>query len=879
MDQQEQSCKRHDFLLLPANEAFMRTCLSCGLIEDFELSQQKQQVDPWEGWLRAEVQPLSWPHCVQYPETVEATLVKAATGDREFYSYRPNMQTSFQSEAQREGNPYVYTDLPKGSWIRLLELSPGSRLDTLSGRLFQVPWEQETCPPYSALSYTWADDNGDASPSNLIFLDGEQKVMRITRNCDRALRSLRQKHQSVLLWVDSICINQLSPSERSHQVGLMKTIYSKAAAVHAYVGEMECGDDSTGTEAMALLHDIEVNGICDILFHRNTSNISVLNKFFARPYFARLWVVQELLLAQSITIHCGEASLKVTNDSMSQLYEQGVNVPSWVRFTGKARSNAEQAPLDLRDLLAATSLCRVTDLRDKIFGLLGLISNDQASELSPDYELTVREVYIGVAAYLMQKNHCCDIIQHANPYWDRNWSVKDHRYCNNDYGIPSWVPFWDTDVPLQASEGIYRQVEQIEIDSKCLLKREALFDCCTIRIIGGWPHDRNSVCDLGAKSCKMVDAKSGFLTTRIETVLRLDSSFESVLTVRWELDQWADGEYFTGFWNLKDGVKLAIRSLAWALKCTVSNADVHLIRAEGCTALFLAQQTSDSRKYRLIGSCVAAIVCPTPESSPAEILKPDDLHRYLRFTPLAVEMIEFIIKWRNQVLKLTRSDPEHSEDIVSVEGQSCNYSRADKTETTHPRWRSWIPFLTLESRKMVEDDSELQKQLPNLVNFWHKAHVLHTTVREWTKSALQVSDHVRILWWYQFPQDVKKILEDLSDKSRKLAGVFGTITGSRPILQSLHHLRALLDHLANREVRWAEGDLLSYRGGLEAFFEDYDHLLIALEEDQLLLDQTFPLDLKDVHPKYSSIKETMRWKPVLEGVVRENAEKKQVYFV
>ncbi|KLP08520.1 Uncharacterized protein Y057_13868 [Fusarium fujikuroi] len=717
MDQQEQSCKRHDFMLLPTSDAFMRTCLSCGLVEDFELSQQKQQVDPWEGWLRAEVQPLSWPHCVQYSETYEPTPVKAATGDREFFSYRPNVQTSFQNEAQRERNPYVYSDLPKGSCIRLLELSPGSRLDTLSGRLFQVPWEQETCPPYSALSYTWADDRGDASPSNLIFLDEEQKVMRITRNCDRALRSLRQKHQSVLLWVDSICINQLSPSERSHQVGLMKTIYSKAAAVHAYVGEMECGDDSTGTEAMALLHDIEVNGICDILFHRNTSNISVLNKFFARPYFARLWVVQELLLAQSITIHCGEASLKVTNDSMSQLYEQGVNVPSWVRFTGKARSNAEQAPLDLRDLLAATSLCRVTDLRDKIFGLLGLISNDQASELSPDYELTVREVYIGVAAYLMQKNHCCDIIQHANPYWDRNWSVKDHRYCNNDYGIPSWVPFWDTDVPLQASE---------------------------------------------------------------ETVLRLDSSFESVLTVRWELDQWADGEYFTGFWNLKDGVKLAIRSLAWALKCTVSNADVHLIRAEGCTALFLAQQTSDSRKYRLIGSCVAAIVCPTPESSPAEILKPDDLHRYLRFTPLAVEMIEFIIKWRNQVLKLTRSDPEHSEDIVSVEGQSCNYSRADKTETTHPRWRSWIPFLTLESRKMLEDDSELQKQLPNLVNFWHKAHVLHTTVREWTKSALQVSDHVRILWWYQFPQDVKKILEDLSDKSQPAPSSGPTRSPSKP---------------------------------------------------------------------------------------------------
>ncbi|KAI1027711.1 hypothetical protein LB504_011726 [Fusarium proliferatum] len=551
MDQQEQSCRRHDFMLLPASDAFMRTCLSCGLVEDVELSQQKQQVDPWEGWLRAEIQPLSWPHCVQYSETSEATLLKAATGDKEFYSYRPNVQTSFQSSAQRERNPYVYSDLPKGSWIRLLELSSGSRLDTLSGRIFQVSWEQETCPLYLALSYTWADDRGDASPSNLIFLDKEQKVMRITRNCDRALRSLRQEYHSVLLWVDSICINQLSPSERSHQVGLMKTIYTKATAVHAYVGEMECGDDLTGTEAMALLHDIQANGISDILSPWKTGTISILNKFFGRSYFARLWVVQELLLAQSITIHCGQVSLKITEESISQLYERGVKVPSWVRFAGKARSNTEQSSLNLRDLLAATSVCRVTDLRDKIFGLLGLISNGEASELSPDYEIMVREVYIGVAAYLMQKGHCCDIIQHANPYWVKNWFAKDHQYCNNDYGVPSWVPFWDTDVPLQASEGIYRQIEQIEIDIICLLKREAFFD---------------RLCDRGAKSCKMVDAKSGFLATRIETVLRLDSSFESVLTVRWELDQSADGEYFTAFWNLKDGVKLAIRSFAWALK-------------------------------------------------------------------------------------------------------------------------------------------------------------------------------------------------------------------------------------------------------------------------------------------------------------------------
>jgi hypothetical protein len=98
MDQQEETCKRHDFLVLSASEAFMRTCLSCGLVEDFQPLQQKQQVDPWEGWLTAEIQPLSWPSCVQYSESIKATSIERAR----VFSHRPNVQTSFQNEAQRE---------------------------------------------------------------------------------------------------------------------------------------------------------------------------------------------------------------------------------------------------------------------------------------------------------------------------------------------------------------------------------------------------------------------------------------------------------------------------------------------------------------------------------------------------------------------------------------------------------------------------------------------------------------------------------------------------------------------------------------------------------------------------------------------------------
>ncbi|KAH7169340.1 hypothetical protein DER46DRAFT_573254 [Fusarium sp. MPI-SDFR-AT-0072] len=175
-------------------------------------------------------------------------------------------------------------------------------------------------------------------------------------------------------------------------------------------------------------------------------------------------------------------------------------------------------------------------------------------------------------------------------------------------------------------------------------------------------------------------------------------------------------------------------------------------------------------------------------------------------------MVQFIAKWRNEVLDHARSDPEDREHILSIEDQSCYYSSGDEPEISHPNWRSWIPFLALETRQMLEDDAELQKQLPNLVDFWHKAHVLHTAVRDRTKGALEVSDHRRSEGWYKFPHDAKWVLEVFLRKPDQLAETFETITGSRLILQSLHPLWLLHDLLADPEVKWAKRKLWAIHG-------------------------------------------------------------------
>ncbi|QKD55470.2 heterokaryon incompatibility protein-domain-containing protein [Fusarium oxysporum Fo47] len=838
MDQQEQSCRKHDFFVQSTNELFLRTCLSCGFVEEFQLSQTKQRVDPWQGWLSAKIRRLSWPPGVKYSETDPRTQTYV-------YSYRPNMQTSLQNLPQIDVNPYVYCDLPKTSCIRLLELLSGYRLNPLRGRLFEVCWEQDSCPSYSALSYTWADDKGDTSLSNLIFLNEEQKVLRITRNCDRALRSLRQKNKSVFIWVDSICINQSSPSERSHQVALMKTIYSKAATVHAYVGERESGEDCTGLEAMSLLRDTQGNGTSDILFSPEHSNIAILNTFFSRPYFTRLWVVQELLLAGSITIHCGEVSLPFSNESISLLYEQGVKIPSWVQYAGKVKSHTERTPMDLKDLLIATSVCRVTDLRDKVFGLLGLVSDVQGSDLSPDYEL----MYIN----------------------------NNDRNGKSYYGIPCWVPIWDTFTPLQGFKDIFRHIRQIELDLRHLATDNSPLDCHTIRTIDGWPHDENSECNSKGRRCKTVYSGSGYLATSIETVF-LIRSLSSSVTIQSAPNSGIENlEYGTAVWNLKDNVKIAVRSFAWALQRPHGHTEI--IRVEGCTSLFLAQQSQHNElEYRLISPCVAAIACQTKKSSPVEVLKFDELQRLTQFTPLTLNMVQFIDKWRNIVFTMTRSDPSEREHVLPIGDQSCHYSSLDMSKTYSPTWRSWGPFLAPEAWHASSSNTELQKQLPSLAEFWDKAHLLHTCVRDWIKSAWNVARYRFAVLLHSRLHDLKGALRDCLEKSKQLSKAFRKTIGSGFTVQSTRLLKQLDDALTNPGAVAAESTL-GCQGTIEGLTEDIETLSKFLREDQSYLDKAFPLELRDINPEYITIKQTMEWKKVLTGLVRINTEAKYVSFL
>ncbi|KAJ4259754.1 hypothetical protein NW762_007685 [Fusarium torreyae] len=299
----------------------------------------------------------------------------------------------------------------------------------LEGSLLVV--DVEKAPAYQALSYTWADADDDATLCRRIFIGQEKRALPITLSCYRALRHLRQQYDPVLLWVDSICINQSDLGERSYQVAMMDAIFSKAAMVHVYVGENDHGSHKAGNEAISLLKSMAESSEPTEGEFKDRAK-SILDLFFDRPFFSRLWVVQEVLLAQSITLHCGDQSTSINRDTISKILKYGAALPWWMSQIGFI---GPQTKGDLGFLLAATARCRMQDLRDRIFGLLGLVEGKQAGALRADYKLMVREVFIGTAAYLIQHQHQHNILEVAESMTNSSLRAR--------YGIPSWVPLWD----------------------------------------------------------------------------------------------------------------------------------------------------------------------------------------------------------------------------------------------------------------------------------------------------------------------------------------------------------------------------------------------------------------------------------------------------
>ena len=144
--------------------------------------------------------------------------------------------------------PFEYRPLEPGSQqIRLFYLDPAKGLrDPLKGTLRHKSIDSSSFP---ALSYVCGrpdlttDQNLKVrykrTVTQLVLQSNSSLTKynrRIQSNLATALRYLRDKHGTMTIWADELCIDDTNAEEKTQQIALMSTLYTRATRVHAWLG-------------------------------------------------------------------------------------------------------------------------------------------------------------------------------------------------------------------------------------------------------------------------------------------------------------------------------------------------------------------------------------------------------------------------------------------------------------------------------------------------------------------------------------------------------------------------------------------------------------------------------------------------------------------
>lgn len=387
---------------------------------------------------------------------------------------------------------YQYEPLSHPDSIRILILHPAppsqERIDVslLEFRLSDPELA------FNALSYTWqtADEAKNGEKPALMQVLCDDAVLSVGANCHAFLRRLRHPSDVRVWWVDAVCIDQSNAEERSAQVSLMRRIYSQAGVVVVWLGDTSPEiDPETSLPlsdlGMQFIYEFaaeiveRVNGSLDIgggaiyqEFIRErtafrgkgtgevlTPRVRGLWEIMRRPWWTRLWTVQELALGKEVSLTLGdeyqpfdnleiiiEAIMREGQAPEELEYNRSFLAPASHMFAmrGYLQSD-ENAPSSepgkkALHVLDSTRNAVATDPRDKIYGILGFFGDIGADPHNifpaPDYKKTAAELYSDVSRSVITSTGSLDVISSCHGFLEN--SIPD---------LPSWAASWN-DTPL-----------------------------------------------------------------------------------------------------------------------------------------------------------------------------------------------------------------------------------------------------------------------------------------------------------------------------------------------------------------------------------------------------------------------------------------------
>ncbi|RDL38024.1 uncharacterized protein BP5553_05457 [Venustampulla echinocandica] len=353
-------------------------------------------------------------------------------------------------------------------------------------RLYELPLDHENPgfePRYEALSYTW----GSAENPEAIYVvepsypSKAPQLLEVGQNLASALRHLRDHDAARVMWIDAVCINQADIDERSSQVIRMTDIFKSAYRVIVWLGE-EADESKLALSTMAYLgRQTELcksgkrmysPGATETDWYRAAFDLPyddrvwrALFQLTNRPWFERLWIWQEIQLANSRSIvKCGHDTIPWSlfrRAAVCLATKQHPSRPNLGGHLSKLNSLCYyRRRYPFKTQLSSVWERKCANQRDKVYGVLGLAPPKLANRIIPQYSLPVDRVFKEATLAYLHQFQRLDMIQYCNlgtrqvegPSWVLDMSV-------NQEGIDR--SFYTTG--LSRAQTVYHQPDILEV--------------------------------------------------------------------------------------------------------------------------------------------------------------------------------------------------------------------------------------------------------------------------------------------------------------------------------------------------------------------------------------------------------------------------------
>lgn len=299
-----------------------------------------------------------------------------------------------------------------------------------------------SCAPYEAVSYVW----GEEEETEIIKVntpDGPRSL-EVRSNVITMLRRLRERKDRKPLWIDAICINQGSNSEKAAQVQKMGDVYANASQTLVWMGD----------HTERLLYNLE--HAWPYRHHVNKLKRSV-EPLLKNVYFTRRWIIQELFFSKKVLLldRYGDLNFKVleaasefilrhvhhlhhVDDTMdhSHLDVDAINDRRMLNALHLMHILQELRSTEDHDFMRLLVSAHVSDCRvgqDRIYALGAL----EKKERTVDYGTRVEELFKDFATAEFTKS--LETLYCSGAFPD---TYKKGCGGSDASPLPSWVPDW-----------------------------------------------------------------------------------------------------------------------------------------------------------------------------------------------------------------------------------------------------------------------------------------------------------------------------------------------------------------------------------------------------------------------------------------------------